>query len=75
MHLRTKKNLHSHQYQSPLSQKQEVSGKFTGANPAKTVRSYIVRDTRIQDQPAASVAIRHASAAADLDGRDDRCRL
>ena len=25
MHLRTKKNLHSHQYQSPLSQKQEVS--------------------------------------------------
>jgi hypothetical protein len=25
-HLGTKKNLHSHQYQSPLSQKQEVSG-------------------------------------------------
>merc|ERR1711871_598473 len=25
MHLRTKKNLHSHEYQSPLSQKQEVS--------------------------------------------------
>ena len=25
MHLRTRKNLHSHNYQSPLSQKQEVS--------------------------------------------------